>query len=134
EVQRIMLEDESYREWTSLFHPGSYFDGSWEKGTDIRFLGPSDDGQQYGMLARIKENIPGKVVSIEHYGIIEKGQEVTNDEAVTAWEGAQEIYYFREEEGGTVLTVVTDTAEDHESHMMAAWPKALQKLKEICES
>src|SRR5690606_4072175 len=34
EVQRVMLEDESYREWTSLFHPGSYFEASWETGTD----------------------------------------------------------------------------------------------------
>ena len=134
EVQRVMLEDESYREWTSLFHPGSYFEGSWEKGTDIRFLGPSEDGQQYGMLARIKENIPGKIVAIEHYGMIDKGQEVTSGEAVAEWEGAQENYYFREEDGETVLTVVVDTTKEYENHMMEAWQKALARLKEICES
>lgn len=134
EVQRIMLADESYRDWTSLFHAGSYFEGSWKKGTDIRFLGPSDDGQQYGMLGRIQENIPGKVVAIEHYGVIDKGQEVTSGEAVAEWKGAQENYYFREEDGGTVLTVVTDTTKEYESHMEEAWQKALARLKEICES
>lgn len=134
EVQRVMLADESYREWTSLFHPGSYFEGSWEKGTDIRFLGPSEDGQQYGMLARIKENIPGKIVAIEHYGMIDKGQEVTSGEAVAEWEGAQENYYFREEDGETILTVVVDTTKEYENHMMEAWQKALARLKEICES
>lgn len=133
-VQRIMLADETYREWTALFHPGSYFEGSWEKGADIRFLGPSDDGQQYGMLGRIKENIPGKLIEIEHIGVIDKGQEITSGEAVAEWEGAQEIYYFREEEGATVLTVVVDTTKQYENHMREAWQKALEKLKEICES
>lgn len=133
-VQRIMLEDESYREWTSLFHPGSYFEGSWEKGSDIRFLGPSEDGQQYGMLGRIKENIPGKIVAVAHYGVIDKGQEITSGEAIAEWEGAQENYYFRKEEGETVLTVVVDTTKEYEDHMAGAWPKALGRLKEICES
>ena len=93
-----------------------------------------EDGLQYGMLARIKENIPGKVVAIEHYGVIDKGQEVTSGEAVAEWKGAQENYYFREEDGGTVLTVVTDTTKEYESHMEEAWQKALARLKEICES
>lgn len=132
-VQRIMLADETYRDWTSLFHPGSYFEGNWEKGTDIRFLGPSDDGHQYGMLGRIKENIPGKVLEIEHYGVIDKGQEVTSGEAVAEWEGAQEIYYFREENGETVLTIVTDTTKQYKDHMLEAWQKALERLKELCE-
>ena len=134
EVHRIMLDDKSYREWTALFHPGSYYEGSWEKGKDVRFLGPAEDGQQYGMLSKIKENILGKVVAIEHYGIIDKGQELTSGEGVTEWKGAQEIYYFREEDGETVLTVVVDTTKEYENHMMEAWQKALARLKEICES
>lgn len=134
EVHRIMLDDKSYREWTALFHPGSYYEGSWEKGKDVRFLGPAEDGQHYGMLAKIKENILGKVVAIEHYGIIDKGQELTSGERVTEWKGAQEIYYFREEDGETVLTVVVDTTKEYENHMMEAWQKALARLKEICES
>lgn len=133
-VQGIMLADKTYREWTSLFHPGSYFVGNWEKGSDIRFLGPSEDGQQYGMLAKVEENILGKVVAVTHYGLIVKGQEITDGDAVAEWEGAQEIYYFREEQGETVLTIVTDVSKKHENHMLAAWPKALERLKEICES
>ena len=31
DVQRVMLEDSSYRDWTSFFSPGSYYEGSWEK-------------------------------------------------------------------------------------------------------
>src|SRR5690606_22611163 len=123
-VQAIMLADGTYREWTAPFHPGSYFAGNWEKGTDIRFLGPSEDGHQYGMLAKVKENIPGKVVALTHYGLIDKDQEITDGEAVAEWVGAQEIYYFREEQGETVLTIVTDVTQKHENHMLAAWPKA----------
>src|SRR5690554_4050123 len=93
-THRMMLEDKAYRDWTSHFSPGSYFEGNWEKGTKIRFLGPDGDGQQSGMLARIKENLPGKVVAIEHYGMIDKGVEVTEGNEINAWEGAQENYYF----------------------------------------
>src|SRR5690606_15549118 len=98
-----------YRKWTSHFSPGSFFEGSWEKGEKIRFLGPDGDGQQSGMLARIKENLPGKAVAIEHYGMIDKGAEITSGNGMAEWEGALENYYFREENGDTILTVVTDT-------------------------
>ena len=133
-VHRLMLEDQSYRDWTSHFSPGSYYDGSWEKGEKIRFLGPSEDGLQSGMLATVKENLPGKVVAIEHYGMMDKGQEITTSDEVKEWEGAQENYYFWEENGDTILTVVVDTNRQYEEHMASAWPKALDRLKEISES
>lgn len=134
EVHRIMLEDNSYREWTSEFSPGSHFKGSWEKGTEIRFLGPDQKGEDYGMIGRIKENIPGKIVSIEHYGVLVKGEEITSGKEIEGWAGALESYYFREEGGKTILTVVSDTTKEYEESMKTIWPKALAKLKELCES
>src|SRR5690554_3227588 len=105
-----------------------------KKGSKIRFLGPGEDGQQSGMLARIKENLPGKVVAIDHYGMIDKGEEITDGNEINAWEGAQENYYFWEENGDTILSVVVDTIKEYEDHMAGIWPKALARLKEICES
>ena len=40
-----MLADDTYREWTSAFHPGSYYKGDWSEGSKILFLGPGDDGE-----------------------------------------------------------------------------------------
>lgn len=134
EVHRIMLDDETYRDWASLFHPGSYYKGTWEKGSEIRFLGPSEDGQDAGMIGRIRENLMGKAISIEHFGVIDKGQVVTNGSGVDDWVGAQENYYLREENNETILTVVTDTNAKYEEYMREVWPKALDRLKEICEA
>src|SRR5690606_1437264 len=134
EVHRIMLDDETYRDWASLFHPDSYYKGTWEKGSEIRFLGPSEDGQDAGMIGRIRENLMGKAISIEHFGVIDKGQVVTNGSGVDDWVGAQENYYLREENYETILTVVTDTNAKYEEYMREVWPKALDRLKEICEA
>ena len=51
-VWRLMLGPESYRRWTSAFAEGSTFDGAWEQGAKIRFLGPSGDG----IVSEIAEN------------------------------------------------------------------------------
>lgn len=133
-VYHIMLEDQTYREWTALFSPGSYYEGSWEEGSEIRFLGPEENGQVSGMVGRIKENIPAKVVSIEHFGIINNGKEVSSGTEVLSWVGALENYYFREENGVTTLSIEVDTSKEYKDYFMEAWPKALAKLKEICES
>ncbi|NJK87889.1 MAG: hypothetical protein HC906_19915 [Bacteroidales bacterium] len=44
-VYNIMLGKDSYSEWTSIFNPSSSFEGSWEKGSKMLFLG-EDNGKQ----------------------------------------------------------------------------------------
>ena len=61
-VWRKMLEQESYRDWTSEFTEGSYYEGSWEQGSKIRFLSPGGEG----MVAEIAESRPLEFVSIRH--------------------------------------------------------------------
>jgi hypothetical protein len=43
-VYKTMLEDETYRQWTAVFNPGSHYIGSWEKGAKILFIGTDDSG------------------------------------------------------------------------------------------
>ncbi len=51
-----MLEDATYREWTSAFNEtGSYYEGDWNPGSEIRFLGPDDEGSLGGMIATVEE-------------------------------------------------------------------------------
>lgn len=129
-----MLNDATYRQWTEAFMPGSYFEGSWDQGADIKFLGPSEKGGVGGMVARIKENRPFEFVSIEHLGVIEDGRVDTTSEAVKNWAGALENYTFKETNGATEVLVDIDTSEEHAKMFEDLWPKALQKLKEIVES
>lgn len=37
-VWQTMLDDPTYRQWTRVFMPGSYFEGAWEEGSKIRFV------------------------------------------------------------------------------------------------
>jgi len=59
----------TYEQWTSLFNPTSTYEGSWDKGSKILFIGVDDKGQKRGMASRIDENIPNRFVSIQHYDL-----------------------------------------------------------------
>jgi uncharacterized protein YndB with AHSA1/START domain len=132
-VFRLMLADKTYREWTKLFNPTSHFEGSWEKGSKILFLGSDEHGNEGGMISRIKENIPNRFISIEHYGVIADGKEITTGQEVEKWAGGLENYTFEEKNGKTILSVDTDTTLEYKNYFEETWPKALKKIKEICE-
>jgi uncharacterized protein YndB with AHSA1/START domain len=133
-VWDTMLGDETYRVWTSAFSPqGSWFEGDWNQGSSIRFLGPGKDGTPQGMVSRIKENRPYEYISIEHLGVVENGKEDTTSAAVKDWAGAHENYTFTEKNGVTHVEVDMDSDEKHRQMFEDMWPKALQKLKELAE-
>lgn len=133
-VYSTMLDEEHYLEWTAEFNPDSHYKGSWEKGSKILFLG-SDQGDGIGgMVARVVENIPNRLVSIEHLGIVKNNEEITSGKEVEGWAGAQEVYTFREVKGKTLLEVDMDTNEEFKAFLSTTWPKALRKLKTICEA
>lgn len=122
-----------YEEWTSLFNPTSAYEGSWDKGSKILFTGVDSKGQKGGMVSKIAANIPNQFVSIQHYGILKEDQEVTEGPEVEKWANGFENYTFEENNGVTNVTVDLDAAEDLLDYMNQTYPKALDKLKEICE-
>lgn len=124
-----MLGAESYKAWTSPFGEGYCFVGSWDEGASIRFLAPSGDG----MTAVIAENMPDEYVSIRHIGMIENGIEDTTSEKVRAWAPAYENYRFVDAPGGCRVVVTMDAAPEWEQYLLDTWPKALARLKALCE-
>ncbi|HET6528496.1 MAG TPA: SRPBCC domain-containing protein [Balneolaceae bacterium] len=129
EVWNTMLEDKTYREWTSAFHEGSHYEGSWEEGSEIRFLDP--DGN--GMVSVIAENRPYEFISVKHVGIINDGVEDTESEEAKKWAPAFESYSFVEKEGKTTVSVEMDIEDEYEDMFNEMWPNALRKLKDLCE-
>lgn len=129
-VFKIMLAPESYKEWTSAFMEGSYYEGKWEQGEKIRFLAPSG---QDGMLSEIAELRPNEFVSIRHIGAIQNGKEDTTSPAVREWAPAYENYTFITIPTGTRVVIDQDVPESYEHHMTDSWRVGLEKLKEICE-
>jgi uncharacterized protein YndB with AHSA1/START domain len=132
-VFHTMLDEKKYNLWTAEFNPSSHFKGSWEKGSKILFLGTDSNGKIGGMVSRIKENIHNKFVSIQHIGIIQDGKEITSGPEVDSWAGALENYTFKDENGKTLLIVDVDSNQEFMNYFTETWPKALKKLKEICE-
>ena len=123
----------TYEQWTALFNPTSTYDGSWNKGSKIHFIGTDEKGEKGGMVSEIAENIPNRFVSIRHYGLLKADKEITEGPEVEKWAGGFENYSFEENNGITAVSVEVDATEDFVDYMNQTFPKALARLKEICE-
>ncbi|MBK6481909.1 MAG: SRPBCC domain-containing protein [Chitinophagaceae bacterium] len=123
----------TYEQWTSLFNPTSTYEGSWDKGNKMLFIGVDEKGEKGGMVSRIVENNPNRFVSIQHYGLVKADKEITEGPEVEKWANGFENYTFEENDGITKVTVDLDTTDDFVDYMEQTYPKALDKLKEICE-
>jgi len=132
-VWHTMLDDKTYREWTKEFHVGSFYEGNWEKGSEIRFLAANEEGKLEGMLSKIKENIPYQFISIEHLGMISNGVIDTTSDEVQKWAHCLENYSFFEKGNMTELIVEMEVDPNYKSMFDEMWPRALNTLKKICE-
>jgi uncharacterized protein YndB with AHSA1/START domain len=133
-VWHTMLDDQTYRDWTSAFSPGGYYKGEWKEGTKMLFLGPNPEGGgEGGMVSRVKAVRPNECVSVEHVGIVKDGVEDTTSDEAKRWAPALERYSFRDSNGGTEVLVESDTDDEYKSMFEEMWPKALARLKELAE-
>jgi hypothetical protein len=135
-VSDMMLGIQSkstYEQWTALFNPTSTYEGTWEKGSKMSFIGVDEKGEKGGLVSRIVEHIPNQFVSIQHFGLVKDEEEITSGPDVEQWANGFENYTFEENNGTTNLTVDIDITDDFQEYMNDTYPKALAKLKEICE-
>lgn len=128
-VWEVMLGEATYREWTSIFMPGSYFEGDWSEGSEMLFLGPGAEGEQDGgMKALVKENRAQEFISLEYSAEIRNGIEVSMEG------NGFENYTLQDKDGGTELFVDLLNLPDSYADMFNdGWPKALEKIKELAE-
>ena len=128
-VWAILWNDETYREWTAVFSPGSRAETDWREGSKVLFL----NGQGDGMVSRIAKRNDDEFMSFEHLGEVHNGTEDMDSEGVKKWAGAMENYTLTTVEGKTELTVELDMTDDHKEYFANTWPKALQKLRSLAE-
>ena len=136
-VWQTMFDDTTYRQWTSVFNPDSYFEGDWLPGSEIRFLGSNPDGAHgglTGMFGVITENRPYEFVLIEYQGQIVNDVDDTTSREARQLIGARESYSLDEVDGLTTVTVVVDTADTYAELFGELWPQGLAKLKELAET
>ena len=87
-VYNIMLgisSKSTYEQWTAMFNPTSTYEGNWEKGSKMLFIGVDEKGEKGGIVSKIAENIPHQFVSIQHYGLVNAGKEITEGAEVEKW-------------------------------------------------
>lgn len=131
-VWDTMLGEETYRQWTTAFCPGSYYKGTLAQGEKILFLGPNENGEM-GMVSRVAEFRPYEFISFEHLGIIKNGIEDKESEEAKKWSPTFENYTFRKVEGGTEITIDQDIKSDYKAEFVEMWERALSLLKELSE-
>ena len=134
-VWHTMLDDATYRQWSSAFQEGSYYEGSWEAGSKISFIGPDPEtGKSGGMVSEVVENRPNEFISVKHVAIFDGDKEDSTSEEAKKWVPAVESYTFVEKDGGTDVLVDIDLEEEHIPMFEKMWADALQRLKTIAEA
>jgi len=128
-VWEILWGDETYREWTSVFSPGSSAKTDWNEGSKVLF----GDNEGNGMVSRIAKKKVNEFMSFEHLGEVHNGVETIGEGKASAWAGAMENYYLKDVQGKTELTVDIDITDDFKEFFATAWPKAMEKLKSMAE-
>ena len=129
EVWDKMIQRDTYREWVNVAWPGSYYEGTWGPGENVRFLSPG----RGGTLAKIIEYRPYDYIVARHIAVINAdGSEDRESEAAKNWIGTIESYTFRKHDGKSELITEMNTDPEWEKMFTDSMPKALAKLKEIC--
>jgi uncharacterized protein YndB with AHSA1/START domain len=128
-VWNVMLDLDTYREWTGAFHEGSTYEGGWDEGDEIRFIGPNEDGTVSGLFGTIIENRPDEFVSIRYLGDIE--HDIENHEGLVV--GLHESYSFSEADGVTTLVVELEVPDEWADDMGAMWSEAIVTIKRLAE-
>ena len=128
-VWKTLWEDKTYREWTKVFHEGSYAESDWKEGSKILFLGPGKSG----MYSMIDKMVPNEKMYFKHLGEVKSGVEQPIDESTKSWSGAKENYTLTEKDGGTELKAEMDSTDEMYDYFKDKFPKAMQLVKEISE-
>jgi uncharacterized protein YndB with AHSA1/START domain len=125
-VWKVLWDDATYREWTSVFAEGSYAVSDWNEGSKIQFIDPAS---RSGMAAVIEKKRPHELMSFRHVAEIKDGKE----EPPAKWAGAHENYTLAARDGRTILSVDLDAPEEYRPMFEDKFPKALELVKALSE-
>lgn len=124
-VWSILWDDFSFRQWTSAFTKGSFYQGNLKENEIIKFLDP----QNNGMFSKIVALIPNQEIKFLHLGEIYNGVEAPQN-----WGEATERYILTEDENTTHLKVEIQTLEQFKSFFEEKFPDALSNVKHLSEN
>ena len=118
-VWEALWNDQNYREWTSVFHEGSYYESDLQEGSEILFLSPGENG----MFGVVEKMIPFEKMYFKHKGEVHSGEK----QQATYGNEAIEQYDLTETDGKTELTATMNAPEEYIPFFAEVFPKALEK-------
>jgi uncharacterized protein YndB with AHSA1/START domain len=125
-VWKVLWDDASYRDWTSVFAEGSYAVSDWQEGSRIQFIDPTSNA---GMVAIIETRTPNEHMCFRHIAELRDGREHPFPESGVG----RERYTLTETDGGTRLRVDLDAPAEYRQMFDDKFPKALRRVKELSE-
>ena len=124
-VWSVLWSDITYRQWTTAFTEGSFYEGTLEENNIVKFLDPKNNG----MYSRVEKVIPNEEIKFLHLGEIYEGIEVPQD-----WGEATEAYFLEENEEGTLLKTEIQTPAEFKEFFEEKFPKAMNIVKHLSEN
>ena len=126
-VWDVLWADETFREWAGLIDPGTYMVGELKEGNGVQYIS-AENG--YGVTSLVVSVIPNEYLLLKHQA---DTQDVGAREREAEWTGGEESYSLTEQDGTTTLTAAFDVPPDLEAYFNDAYPKALERVKELAE-
>lgn len=124
-VWSVLWDDFSFRQLTSAFREGSFYQGNLKENEIIKFFDP----QNNGMFSKIVKLVPNEEITFQHLGEIYNGVETPQN-----FESGTENYILTENENTTHLTVEIQTSEEFKSFFEENFPNALSNVKHLSEN
>jgi hypothetical protein len=131
-VWETLWGETTYPKWTAPFCEGSKAITDWQEGSRVLFT----DREDRGMISLIARNIPYEHMSFKMLGELVNGVEDFTSENAKKIADAFENYTLTPDGNKTLLVVDLNGLNMDKGimdYLMAAWPKALDALKEIAE-
>lgn len=138
-VWEKMLGEAGYRVWTAEFNPGgSWYEkehtGEFVAGENVDFLGPDQNGNLGGMISKVYEVRKPEFISFQHLGYNMSGvRDTTSEENQSLFPSFENYTFEKIDDNKTKVHVDMDSDPKYTEMFNGLWPKALNKLKEICE-
>lgn len=123
-VWEVLFTQDNYKKWASAMNEGTYFEGTWEEGTIMKFLDPKNNG----MYNLVEKNIPNKQLSMKHLGWILEGELTPQN-----WEDSTLDYILEPNENGTLLIGKVNSLDEFVDFFNSKYPKNFENIKNLAE-
>ena len=120
----VLFTQDNYKKWASAMNEGTYFEGTWEEGSIMKFLDPKNNG----MYNLVEKNIPNKQLSMKHLGWILEGEL-----SPQGWEDSTLDYILEPNENGTLLIGKVNSLDEFVDFFNSKYPKNFENIKHLAE-